>query len=135
MTGRRWPGTDHPRHPGAAQAIAEGSAARPGPLGAIRISTRRSGDHVQITVTDDGPGMTEDVQRRVFDPFFTTKDVGKGTGQGLALAHTTIVRKHGGTIEVHSSPGQGTSFVITLPVDPGTEAAETPAEGSRLVFR
>jgi two-component system NtrC family sensor kinase len=115
----------------AAQAIAEDRAGRPGPLGQIRISTRRSDDQVQITVADDGPGMTEDVQRRVFDPFFTTKDVGKGTGQGLALAHATIVRKHGGTIDVHSTPGQGTTFVITLPVDPDpAEAAETPAEGS-----
>jgi signal transduction histidine kinase len=69
----------------------------------------------------------------VFDPFLTTKDVGKGTGQGLALAHATIVRKHGGTIEVRSSPGHGTTFVITLPIDPGTaEVAETPPAGSVL---
>jgi two-component system NtrC family sensor kinase len=120
----------------AAQAIAEGRAALPGSLGQIRISTRREGEHVQITVADDGPGMTEDVQRRVFDPFFTTKQVGKGTGQGLALAHATIVHKHGGTIDVHSSPGQGTTFVITLPVHPGSaEAADTPDAGSSLVYR
>ncbi|HST85312.1 MAG TPA: ATP-binding protein [Kineosporiaceae bacterium] len=120
----------------AAQAIAEGRAGCSGPLGRIRISTSRSGDQVQITVADDGPGMTEDVRQRVFDPFFTTKDVGKGTGQGLALAHTTIVRKHGGTIDVRSTPGQGTTFVITLPVEPGTvEAAETSAAGSPLVYR
>lgn len=119
----------------AAQAIAEGRAGRAGPLGQIRISTRRGGDQVQITVADDGPGMTEDVQRRVFDPFFTTKDVGKGTGQGLALAHATIVRKHGGTIDVRSSLGHGTTFVITLPVDPGpVEAASTPAAESRMVY-
>ena len=53
----------------------------------------------------------------VFDPFFTTKEVGQGTEQGLFQAYTTIVKKHGGTLTFHSQPGQGTCFVITLPLE------------------
>jgi signal transduction histidine kinase len=118
----------------AAQAIAEGRQGRGAPVGHIRISTRRDADQVRICVADDGPGMTEDVRRRVFDPFFTTKDVGKGTGQGLSLAHATIVKKHGGTIDFISSPGQGTTCVITLPdraadAAPAQAAAAGPSSG------
>ncbi len=102
----------------AAEAIAAGHGGEGAPRGHIRITTRREPDQVRISVTDDGPGMTEDVRQRVFDPFFTTKDVGKGIGQGLNMAHATIVRKHGGTIDLISSPGQGTTCVITLPVTP-----------------
>jgi signal transduction histidine kinase len=60
--------------------------------------------------------MPPDVQRRIFEPFFTTKEVGKGTGQGLAIAHNVIVEKHGGTIKVSSAPGKGTTFTIRLPI-------------------
>jgi len=56
------------------------------------------------------------VQQRIFEPFFTTKEVGKGTGQGLAIAHNVVVDKHGGTIKVVSAPGQGTTFIIRLPI-------------------
>ena len=66
------------------------------------------------------------VQQRIFDPFFTTKEVGKGTGQGLAIAHNVIVDKHGGTIKVASAPGEGTTFTIRLPIGgskPEPEAA------------
>jgi two-component system NtrC family sensor kinase len=100
----------------AAQAIAEGRPGPDAPLGHIRITTRRDPDQIRITVTDDGPGMSEAVLQRVFDPFFTTKDVGKGTGQGLAIAHATIVRKHAGTIGLSSRPGRGTTCLITLPI-------------------
>ncbi len=97
----------------AAQAIAEVEKA-PGTKGAIHISTRRDGDFVEIRVSDTGCGIPEAIQSRVFDPFFTTKAVGKGTGQGLALAYSVIVKKHKGTIGVESQPGRGTTFVIRL---------------------
>jgi PAS domain S-box-containing protein len=85
--------------------------------GEIRISTRTEGTTAVISVADNGPGIPEDLQRVIFEPFFTTKGVGKGTGQGLALARAVVTEKHGGTIEVHSRPGEGTEFVLRLPVD------------------
>jgi two-component system, NtrC family, sensor kinase len=85
-------------------------------LGAISITTRRIGDQVQILIGDDGLGMDQATKERVFDPFFTTKEIGRGTGQGLSLAHATIVQKHSGSISVESAPGVGTTFTITLPV-------------------
>ena len=72
-------------------------------------------DAVILEVSDDGPGVPEDVQPRIFDPFFTTKDVGKGTGLGLAVAHA-IAQEHGGRISVKSKPGRGASFFFELPV-------------------
>jgi two-component system, NtrC family, sensor kinase len=102
----------------AAQAIQEqreaGSTAA---VGNIRIATRRQEDRVRVEIIDDGPGMSEDTQRRIFDPFFTTKEVGKGTGQGLSLAYATIVQQHRGTLDVVSSPGGGAQFTITIPLD------------------
>ncbi len=84
-------------------------------LGTIRLTTRRLGDTVQIEIEDDGAGMDEATRHRVFDPFFTTKPVGQGTGQGLSLAHASIVGRHRGTISVSSTPGEGSTFTITLP--------------------
>jgi len=60
--------------------------------------------------------MEEDVKKRVFDPFFTTKEVGKGTGQGLSIAHNVIITKHQGTITIDSEVGKGSTFVIRLPL-------------------
>ncbi len=101
----------------AAQAIEE-DRARKGveALGRIEISTRRVGDEVRISIGDDGPGMDEATRLRVFDPFFTTKEVGKGTGQGLSLAHSVIVTKHQGRIDLESMPGAGSTFTLHLPV-------------------
>jgi signal transduction histidine kinase len=86
-----------------------------GPPGRIVVSTRQAGDAAEIRITDNGSGMSEDVRARVFDPFFTTKDVGRGTGQGLAIAHG-VVKKHSGSIAVDSERGRGTCFTIRLPL-------------------
>jgi len=83
--------------------------------GLIVVATRLAGDEVEIRVTDNGAGMPDEVRARVFDPFFTTKEVGQGTGQGLAIAHS-VVQKHGGTISVESEPGRGSCFTIRLPL-------------------
>jgi signal transduction histidine kinase len=84
--------------------------------GTIRIVTRRHEEGVRIEVHDDGPGIPEEVRNRIFDPFFTTKPVGMGTGLGLSLSHG-IVERHGGRLSVKSEPGQGTTFIIDLPLD------------------
>ncbi len=84
--------------------------------GTITVSTRMRGDSVEIAVKDTGDGIPEAIRNRVFDPFFTTKEVGKGTGQGLALAYTVVVKKHGGKIWLETEVGRGTTFYITLPV-------------------
>ena len=87
-----------------------------GALGQISVTTRREGDWAVIQIGDTGCGIPEEIQQRIFDPFFTTKEVGKGTGQGLAIVHDIVVNKHGGRIDFTSNPGQGTTFFIRLPI-------------------
>jgi signal transduction histidine kinase len=84
--------------------------------GKIRISTKAAGKDVEIRVSDTGTGIPEAIGARVFEPFFTTKEVGKGTGQGLAIAYSVVVDKHGGTISFESAEGRGTTFIIALPL-------------------
>lgn len=85
--------------------------------GKIAIRTElRSDRQVAIGIADNGVGIPTEVMNKVFDTFFTTKAVGKGTGLGLAIAHQIIVEKHGGAIEVKSTPSQGTEFILILPV-------------------
>ena len=87
-------------------------------LGTLCVSTHRNGAEVSLVVEDDGIGMDEAVRSRVFDPFFTTKEVGKGTGQGLNLAHSAVVTKHQGRILVSSEPMRGAVFTVVLPAPP-----------------
>jgi PAS domain S-box-containing protein len=98
----------------AAHAIEE--AKREG-KGTIKISTRHVDDTAEIVIEDTGAGIPAEKLERVFEPFFTTKPQGKGTGQGLAITHDVVVTKHGGTLDVQSTVGQGTRFVIRLPVE------------------
>ena len=67
-------------------------------------------------ISDTGAGIAEDIKTKIFDPFFTTKEVGEGTGQGLALAHSTVVDKHKGFLDLESEVGKGTTFIIRLPL-------------------
>jgi PAS domain S-box-containing protein len=94
-------------------------------MGAIAIRTRAAHNAVHIDVSDNGSGIPDSVMDKIFDPFFTTKEVGKGTGQGLALARTTIVEKHGGQLTVQSAVGQGSTFTITLPIGNDDSTANT----------
>jgi len=100
----------------ATQAIAEkiGKAAEGG-KGRITITSKALDDQIEITFTDTGGGIPAKIGDKVFDPFFTTKEVGRGTGQGLAISHDIIVKKHGGTLDFISTEGQGTTFIIRLP--------------------
>lgn len=114
----------------AAQAIANvvenGSQAR----GTITVRTRHEGDWVEIRVEDTGTGIPASIRHKVFDHFFTTKGVGKGTGQGLAIAHAIVVHKHAGTIRFESEEGKGTTFIIRLPIADRAEGGEQ-GTGSR----
>jgi signal transduction histidine kinase/sensor domain CHASE-containing protein len=85
--------------------------------GTITVRTRADDAGVLLTVSDTGCGIPAEIARRVFDPFFTTKPVGRGTGQGLALAHAIVVERHHGAINFEPNPGGGTTFRVLLPLD------------------
>jgi len=111
----------------AAHAIREAIGENSGRKGTITISTRQGDDWAEIRIADTGTGIPREIRSRIFDPFFTTKGVGQGTGQGLAIAHNTIVKKHGGSIDLESEVGVGTTFVVRLPL----KAEEDPSLASR----
>ncbi|MEM8920450.1 MAG: ATP-binding protein, partial [Pseudomonadota bacterium] len=98
-------------------------------LGEIRIRSRAEGDWVEIEIADTGCGMVPDTVERIFDPFFTTKDVGRGSGQGLAISYNIIRQKYGGEILCQSTLGEGTRFCIRLPASPDI-ASEPKAVGA-----
>ena len=111
----------------AAHAIAD-VVGPDGARGTIHIQTRQCSCGVEIRVRDSGGGIPAHVRPRIFDPFFTTKEIGKGTGQGLAIARSVIVDKHHGTIDFETTEGVGTTFILRLPYDgatlnPGTVAS------------
>jgi len=85
-------------------------------LGRITVRTRCDGETVVISIGDNGGGIPEDVQQKIFDPFFTTKAVGRGTGQGLAIARAILVDRHGGDLRFETRPGEGTTFHLCLPL-------------------
>jgi signal transduction histidine kinase len=87
-----------------------------GERGKISVRTVVDGDDVVISLADTGGGIPENVQSRVFEPFFTTKAVGRGTGQGLSIAHNVIVKGHGGKIHFETVMDRGTTFYVRLPM-------------------
>jgi signal transduction histidine kinase len=100
--------------------------------GVIRITTTTVDGSTEIRVSDTGSGIPEVHQRRIFEPFFTTKDIGKGTGQGLAIAYSVIVQQHNGKIWFETEVGKGTTFFLRLPID-GTGVKENEHEKANLV--
>ena len=99
----------------AAHAIGD-VVAQSGNKGIITVSSRLEGESVEIRISDTGTGIPEAARARIFDPFFTTKSVGKGTGQGLFIARTVIVKKHHGSLDFETEIGGGTTFIIRLPL-------------------
>lgn len=95
-----------------AEVVGDGSKGK----GTITVSTRRDSDWAEVRISDTGSGIPENIRGRIFDPFFTTKEVGKGTGQGLTIAHHVVVDKHGGTITFETEPGKGTTFIVRIPI-------------------
>jgi PAS domain S-box-containing protein len=111
----------------AAHAIEQAKAEGDDQKGTITISTRDLGKEVEIKISDTGCGVPEEIRDRIFDPFFTTKAVGKGTGQGLAMAYRTIVEKHEGRLWVDSVDGEGSTFTIVLPYQSKGQTTEEVA--------
>jgi two-component system, NtrC family, sensor kinase len=99
----------------AAHAI-EDAVRHTGKKGRITIRTQHAGDYAVVSVSDTGAGIPIDVRDRIFDPFFTTKEVGKGTGQGLAIARSVIVKRHGGELSFETELGRGTTFFVKVPI-------------------
>jgi signal transduction histidine kinase len=104
--------------------VVQGTDAR----GVIRVRTRVDGDQVVIAIADSGGGIPDATRDRIFEPFFTTKEIGKGTGQGLALARSVIVDRHHGQLSLETELGKGTTFFIRVPINdlltvPATKAA------------
>jgi signal transduction histidine kinase len=107
----------------AAHAISD-SVGDSGSRGRITVRTRVIGDFVEVSIADDGPGIPESVRGRIFEPFVTTKEVGRGTGQGLALSRGIVVEKLHGSLHFETETGRGTTFFIRLPVsEPNKQAA------------
>ena len=98
----------------AAHAIQE--SGKDAATGRIEIVTSASPEHVIISIGDNGCGIPAENLEKIFDPFFTTKEFGKGTGQGLAIARSIVIEKHGGHIDVQSEAGRGTKFILRLPI-------------------
>jgi signal transduction histidine kinase len=82
----------------------------------VTVSTKNMGDQVLISIRDNGPGIPQEIKDKIFQPFFTTKPTGKGTGLGLSLAYDIVTTGHGGAIELNTAPGEGTEFVIYIPI-------------------
>jgi PAS domain S-box-containing protein len=112
----------------AAHAIADRLEADSGGKGKITVSTRRNAPWAEIEIQDTGQGIPPEIRSRVFEPFFTTKEVGKGTGQGLALAHSVVVNRHQGQIWFDSEVGVGTTFHIRIPLGAGMAVGASSAE-------
>ena len=102
----------------AIEDVVKGSDRR----GRITVRTRAEGDQVVISIEDTGGGIPEAIRQQVFDPFFTTKEVGRGSGQGLAIARSVIVDKHRGQLTFETVSGQGTTFHIRVPIQPAPAA-------------
>jgi signal transduction histidine kinase len=96
----------------AAHAMEDKRAGR----GKLGVRTRVDGDQVEIAISDTGAGIPEALRDRIFDAFFTTKEVGRGTGQGLAISRTIVVDRHGGTLTFDSQVGVGTTFYVRIPI-------------------
>ncbi|MCW8921056.1 MAG: PAS domain-containing protein [Sedimenticola sp.] len=114
----------------AAHAISDTLQEGGARMGMITVSTQKRDDSVEIRISDTGTGVPDDIKGRIFDPFFTTKVVGKGTGQGLCIAFTTVAERHGGNLRVEDNPEGGAVFIVNLPLN--RQAVEGVADSETL---
>ncbi len=108
----------------AAHAIEDAIEVQPNGKGLITITSRCHDGQVEIRVTDTGTGIPDEIHSRLFDPFFTTKQVGRGSGQGLSVAYSSIVKHHGGSITFDTEINKGTTFTVRLPIESSTHPNE-----------
>jgi PAS domain S-box-containing protein len=109
----------------ASHAIADVVGDAENARGTITVSTTRvNNEWAEIRIGDTGTGIPPEIQAKIFDPFFTTKEVGRGTGQGLAISHTVVVEKHHGKLDFETEPGKGTTFIIRLPLSEEADLAQ-----------
>jgi PAS domain S-box-containing protein len=101
----------------AAHAITDKLGRKSTKKGTITLTTCHDGNWVEIRFQDNGIGIPESARNKIMDPFYTTKEVGRGTGQGLAIAHAVIVEKHGGMLDFETEYGKGTTFIVRLPIE------------------
>ncbi len=111
----------------AAQAIEASGKELPG---RIVITTGQERGHVTISVSDNGTGVPAAIREKIFDPFFTTKEVGKGTGQGLAICYDVVVGKHDGSLDVGGREGEGAVFIVRLPMEADDDLSDDAADDS-----
>ena len=104
----------------AAQAMSGGDLNGRAPVITLRLY--KQAEMAVIEVADNGPGMNAKALKRVFEPFYTTKDVGSGTGLGLSVSYFIVTNNHGGTMEAHSGPGNGATFIVRLPLTSPVES-------------
>jgi PAS domain S-box-containing protein len=116
----------------AADAVIDVVNGNRGQKGTIQITSRRAGEYVEVRVSDSGIGIPEAVRPKIFDPFFTTKDIGRGSGQGLAIAHAIVVQKHHGHIDFETAAGAGTTFIVRLPIKPVNRSRFDPPHSREL---
>ncbi len=102
-----------------ADVVGDGSKGK----GTITVSTRKLDGWAEVRISDTGTGIPEAIRSKIFDPFFTTKQVGRGTGQGLAYAHSVVVEKHKGILTFETEEGKGTTFIIRLPLQQSEQEA------------
>jgi signal transduction histidine kinase len=112
----------------AADAITEKVSANSDEKGTITIRSRHEINCIVVEIEDTGCGIPDKIRRRIFDPFFTTKEVGKGTGQGLAICRRIVVDKYHGTLEVESEPGVGSLFRVSIPLTVATQPHHSAGE-------
>jgi len=101
----------------AAHAIKQRQQDEPDLKGKIVFRSSVNDGRVRIEISDNGCGIKEDIAGKIFNPFFTTKQIGEGTGQGLSIVHSIVTERHKGEIDFETSENQGTTFIISLPVE------------------
>ncbi|MEP3479511.1 MAG: ATP-binding protein [Fuerstiella sp.] len=117
----------------AAHAVSDVTDAGAKGKGTIIVRTEVVEGDLQVSIQDSGTGISEKNRSKIFDPFFTTKDVGKGTGQGLSIAHSVVVNQHGGRLWCESTIGQGTTFFMQFPMECNSSAETTDQNHGDLV--
>src|SRR3954465_12233526 len=109
-------------YPGRPRQAVEGLSFMP----TLEVGTRDMRDAVEISVRDNGIGISSGIRDKLFQPFFTTKPTGEGTGLGLSITYDIVTKQHGGTIVVESEVGEFTEFTVTIPRQPTTNMGATP---------